>query len=988
MRIQQHFLCLVFCIATWGGLLSTSEGVEPSPSPPPHTSSSNSPAKNQTNPLIDQGQTLFQEGNALFEAENFSQALDAYQKALHYFQVSDRQMEGETRVQIGLCYAYSGQYSTGLAFLEEAFTIFQDILNREDEGKTLTYIGIVHFMYCRYEEALKVFEQALRLTREIHDRLVEGRILNQLGETCRSLGQFKQALTYYQQALSIDREFKDEEGEGVNQANIGSVHVGLGEYTEAFQAYQKALSILSRVGDLQGMASIYISLGATYIRLGDYQKALQNFEEAQNVLKGHEIEEQRYKALALTGIGVVSDNRCQEHLAHCFKALAAYQDALRIQKKIIDRAGQGNTLHNIGNGYGRLGEEATTPQYHKQALQFYQKSLAITEESKELALQANTLNNVGEAYIHLSFHENKEEYLEKAMASLQKALAIRRKIGDRGGEWRSLSNIGWVLEGQGKLEEALKTDLQAIELLEQIITSVGGVEEFKAGLSAQAAETYQRTVLLLMRLGDPEQAFEFSEHARARVLLDQLGNTRLHARDKANEALTQQEHRVRLELNEVERRLKEQLSRLEAQQDHELINFLKQQRTQKQNAYEELLLQLKVSNPEYVSLVRVDPLTLGGLQQLLRQRQHRLKQEMILLSYFVTPESTLAFIISPDSFITEKLPVSESELTRAIATFQNFAASDESTSNVLEDLYTWLIAPIKQHLTTPLIGIIPHGILHYLPFATLSDSKHYLHDEYTLFYLPSASVLQFIQPKPQADEKPDEKPILAMAYSKTDKAEKLQFLPYTEQEVQGISKLFKTTALTGDDATEVTFRKQAGDFFILHLAAHGVLNPTSPLLSHIVLAPDKAGEHDGRLEVHEVYELNLEHTDLVVLSACETKLGKQSRGDDIIGLNRAFLYAGTPSVIATLWKVNDFTTQEFMIAFYQQLKQGKSKAEALRTAQQKIRSEYPHPYYWAGFVLTGDPGTTSTQVPWMYILGIGLIGGGILAILLLKMKRK
>ncbi len=144
-----------------------------------------------------------------------------------------------------------------------------------------------------------------------------------------------------------------------------------------------------------------------------------------------------------------------------------------------------------------------------------------------------------------------------------------------------------------------------------------------------------------------------------------------------------------------------------------------------------------------------------------------------------------------------------------------------------------------------------------------------------------------------------------------------------------------------------------------------------------VLSSDK--ENDGVLEVHEVYEMDLTQTDLVVLSACETKLGKRSRGDDIIGLNRAFIYAGASSVIATLWKVNDRATKDFMIAFYKQLKHGKSKAEALRTAQRKIRATYPHPYYWAGFVLTGDPGITTAQVPWLNVMIIVLIVGGILA---------
>jgi CHAT domain-containing protein len=143
----------------------------------------------------------------------------------------------------------------------------------------------------------------------------------------------------------------------------------------------------------------------------------------------------------------------------------------------------------------------------------------------------------------------------------------------------------------------------------------------------------------------------------------------------------------------------------------------------------------------------------------------------------------------------------------------------------------------------------------------------------------------------------------------------------------------------------------------VHLAAHAELNPTSPLFSRVFLAPD--AQNDGSLTVQEVYGLNLARADLVVLSACDTQLGAQSRGDDLVGLNRVFIYAGAPSVIASLWRVNDEATAVLMTAFYRQLRAGASKAQALQAAQVETRRHYPHPYYWAAFVLTGDPGTSA-----------------------------
>jgi len=270
-------------------------------------------------------------------------------------------------------------------------------------------------------------------------------------------------------------------------------------------------------------------------------------------------------------------------------------------------------------------------------------------------------------------------------------------------------------------------------------------------------------------------------------------------------------------------------------------------------------------------------------------------------------------------------------------------------------------------------------VLHYLPFAALTDGKRYLSDDYTLFSLPSASILRFIQDK----RKPHTDTILALGNPTI--VEPLPNLRFAQQEAQTIAGLYDTQALVRADATESTVWSRASEAGILHLAAHGRYNRFNPLFSTLHLAGDS--QHDGRLEVHEIYGLDLtRRTDLVVLSACQTVIGKMSAGDEIVGLNRAFLYAGTPSVIASLWSVDDFTTTLLMEHFYTHLQAGMGKAEALRKAQVWLRdltvaelrdsyselmegTEYEYllkleaterpfvsPYYWSAFVLSGDPG--------------------------------
>lgn len=162
----------------------------------------------------------------------------------------------------------------------------------------------------------------------------------------------------------------------------------------------------------------------------------------------------------------------------------------------------------------------------------------------------------------------------------------------------------------------------------------------------------------------------------------------------------------------------------------------------------------------------------------------------------------------------------------------------------------------------------------------------------------------------------------------------------------------QTTPLIGKMATESSLREKIGQASILHLAAHGIYNPINPLYSSIYLTPDK--KNDGVLEVREVYGLNLDNNDLVVLSGCETQLGQLSNGDELVSLTRAFFFAGTPNVLASLWQVDDHATQNLMEKFYTYWIGGMSKAEALRRAQMDVRAEHPNPYYWAAFVLSGD----------------------------------
>jgi CHAT domain-containing protein len=244
------------------------------------------------------------------------------------------------------------------------------------------------------------------------------------------------------------------------------------------------------------------------------------------------------------------------------------------------------------------------------------------------------------------------------------------------------------------------------------------------------------------------------------------------------------------------------------------------------------------------------------------------------------------------------------------------------------------------------LGIIPHGSLHYLAFATLSDGRDYVVDRQQLFYLPSASVLRYTLSRRQSSRN-----LKVLAIGNPDLGDRSLDLPFAEREAGTLHWSYpEVTTLVRERATESWVRDHIGEFGIIHLASHGEFDPVNPLFSAIRLAPDK--KTDGKLQAEEIFGLNIK-ADLVVLSACQTGLGDIRGGDDVVGMNRAFIFAGTHSLLSSLWRVSDVSTAILMKQFYREYTRG-DKAGSLRKAMLHVKGRYPHPGYWGAFVLTGD----------------------------------
>ena len=864
----------------------------------------------------------------------------------------------------------AGDVDAALQQLAEARAIFQRVGDRAGEAGVLDSMALAYRRGGQYVRARELFEEVLTIGRALRDLELEQGALTCLGLVYDNLGEYARALDYHQQALVLARRLREDAraagaggrlvihltGELSALNNVAGMYQQRAEYARALQYFQQALDLARALDprapsgllldDLGGLtvetvveASLVTqgkaldNMALVYSSLGEYTRALELHQQALAIFR--ELSWPVELLVALTNTGTAYGN-VGEH----DRALELHQEALAIARAAGLRAAEKSVLNNIGVTYREQGD-------YTRALELMQQALAIVREQGDRRGEAISLGNIGAVHDNLGQHA-------RAVELHQQALAIARELGDPSAEATFLSNLGDSYEQLGDLARAMDLYRQALAIGEDVRTAAG-IEELKTSLAGRIAGVYARATPLLLRLGQPVEAFELTERARARTFLDQLGNARFDVRRAADPRLIQQEQALRAEIGTLDQQLRQEQARPGTERSAERLATLGTELSSRQAAYADLLTRLKLADPEAASLLSVAPLTLAEVQRLL-------DADTVLLSYFVTADKTVATVVGREQFRAVELPVGEAALRAAIDEFRAFADPRDVHPASLQQLAAWLIAPIADQLTTPVVGVVPHGVLHYLPFAALpappprpdvgAAEASYFGETHTLFYLPSASALPFIQQKRKASAGP----LLALAQSQPEGLPPLRF---ADLEAEAIAGLYGTRALVGSAATESAFRAQAPGATILHLAAHGELNAARPLFSRLFLAAD--AQDDGSLTVQDVYGLDLARADLVVLSACETQLGAQSRGDDLVGLNRAFIYAGTPSVIASLWSVNDPATALLMASFYGHLRAGRSKAAALQAAQAETRAQYPHPYYWAAFVLTGDPGTAVGQ---------------------------
>ena len=824
--------------------------------------------------------------------------------------------------------------------------------------------------------ARSAFEMALAANRRTGRHEPEAVNLVNLGNLGAIAGDYDAAAIRYREALTAYRAADNRVGAAETWHDIGLLRLTRGDYPDATAALLAALRIYEVTGPANEIGAVRRDLANVRAASGDLQGALRELQLAETAIRHTGDADAGLRArLALTrgDLAVLLNGPAD--------ADRAYAQAQVLYRRANDGAGEAEAVQGRGYLFLLREEYAQARDVLEQALREQgssdPRSRALTRLLVGYALRGSgdtagarraattaldTLRAVDDAAGEAAALGALGDLAARAGTGLTAESLYRRGLDRLGSapapsvSWPLHAALGGALRSRGALPEAV-TELQAAAADVERVAARLPLEQRRASYLADKWEVYAELALVERARGRVGAAFAASERLRAREMLDLLARGRIVWSARGEDSLRSREQDLRLRISDLTRRLEDPPTGNGLREPPVgAAAAVREALARTQAAYADLLAAVQETRPEYAHLVE-------GKGATLREVANRLAPDEALLEYLVTDSTTLVFVVTSDTAVVLDLGIGRHalaslvEFTRGALTrpARGAAADGPSWRAPLERLYRYLIEPIEAAgllRGKRTLVIAPHAELHYLPFAALrrpGASASFLVERYTVTTVPSASV--WLRLRERGDLAPGTG-VLALA-------PRVDALPGTRMEVVSIARLYGSHArvLLGARATKRALRAAASGQRIIHFATYGVLNKHNPLFSFVELAP-QPGE-DGRLEVHEVFNLDL-HARLVVLSACQTALGAGSladvpAGDDWVGLVEGFLYAGAGNVMATLWPVEDRATAGLMERFYEELAAGQSEGEALAVAQRlSLRnSATADPFYWAGFTLSG-----------------------------------
>ena len=996
----------------------------------------------------DRGTDLMNVANTYESLGKYGMATRWYGQALAIARkINSRKLEGNILGNLGLVYERMGDVATAMSHHRKAMELHREVGDELAESDNLANIGSIHFRQGRRREAIEATERSVDLRRKAGHKVKLESVLWNLGVIYATVGRYKDALRVFSEALPLAIALgMSDDYTGQILSNIGRLHSRFGRPAVALEYLARGADRLRRSRATRWLAVALAEKGAACTALRRYGDAISSYREAFGLYQqigrtvpslqasagkvlrelanaylcvGDSGRATRYlerAAVVLDRFGSDGDKALvQESLGHLYsgepRAKKHYEAALALYEKAGRRGGIANALGNLGSLHVDAGDHEAAHQCYRRALELHREVGARREESlalMDLGIVSRTRGRLGEA--------------EKQM---RQALAIQRELRDDAILWLVSYNLALVLEAKRDLAGALENCSAAIDAVEKLRTGER-TPEHRTAVLARHTNVYEKAISLLCQLhkreptaGHAGRAFELAQRKMARTLLDLLNAART-SESRAPAALRATKDALSQQLSQAQSRLRS----AEGEAVAKVLAEVRALRQELDDANEQIALQARPFDDVYDS----QPLTLAQVQNLLAQAG----PGAAVLLYSLGDDRSCLWAITKASAKLYELPPrpqlksAAEALRKEMRPQQQRRAASKAVAQS-KRLYDLLLKPCESQLRgVRELLIVPDGVLAYVPFdalATRTDTgPRYVIEDYTVRYAVSLSVMSALdrrQKRRQARASEDRRLDL-LAFGSPHYGDRLSSAPQREpewqlsgagteerllrtrfpklafsgQEVGYLADLFGRNAvrvLTAKEATEEAVKNDArlDRYKRIHFAAHGFANDRRPERSALILAVDDDRREDGFLEAREIADLAL-NADLVVMSACQSALGKLVEGEGVLGLSRAFLCAGADAVVASLWNVNDRSTCFMMQRFYENMVTRKmSKARALRQAKLDLlrgkldpsRSAasrdvagigpamkpskrpsasaakligYTHPYYWATFILVGD----------------------------------
>ena len=907
---------------------------------------------------MEQGQDLFAQGTA----DSLRAAVEKFDQALSYYQSSpDRYRHGLVFFSLGSAYAQLNEFRKAVDSYQQALPLFQSLSEQRMEASTLNNIGGAYDVLGDLQKALDLYDRALARARSAGDSSTEASILNNIGKIYGDMSDWQKAIEYYNQALPIFHALGDQNNEANTLLNIGTNYSDLGEPEQASDYMERSLKLCAATGDKVGQADTLERMGPVYDALGQADKATAAYEQA---LALRRVANNGWRTgMTLRRLAMAYSSQGDQE-----KALSCLEQSLELLKTAEDRRGEGITLDGIGQVYGLLGQQQKAIDYHNQALVLLEAVEDLNDEVRAREGLARAQRDLGN--------------LSAARDNAEEALKLVEDVRSRAG-------------GEQARASYFATQQSAYELYIDLLMRLHR-QDPGAGYDARALEA--------------------SERARARSLLEMLSESHVDFREGIDPDLLKREHDLVSSIDAKANRL----LGLEGTATKDQAAELQKQIDELETQYQQLEVEIRQKSPRYAALTQPQPLSLRDIQQTLNSDtgllEYALGSEHSYL-WMVTESGMKSYELPKRADIESSVRKLYEQVT-ARSTYPRgelpdqrrarIAKADSELPKVAQELSTLVLGPVIPDLKSKRLVIVADGALQHVPFSMLpipseNGQSLPLVAAHEVVGLPSASTIAVLRqelknrkPAPRmlavlADpvfDANDPRVKVKSAASATrrpavlptaDSARILEHLsengpvvtaarmviprlPYTRQEAEHILQV----APKGENFEALDFRASLAtatspnlaNYRYLHFATHGYLDSEHPQLSAIVLSlvDPRGNSVAGFLRASDIYNLKLP-ADLIVLSACQTGLGKEIKGEGIVGLTRGFMYAGAARVDVSLWSVNDKATEQLMAIFYEKLlKEGMSPSASLREAQVEMSKskQWANPYYWAAFVQQGE----------------------------------